>query len=113
MNKQEIPSTKNAPIDVWTSLNIAVYRQLGFWHDTKKVYQFIPASPTGYVVICPHGQKSGCKPLKGYVVNRPAALQLSWDTNRSVTFCIMTLKQAIAWQCSAHIPFQSITARLA
>lgn len=111
MNKQELPGTKNAPIDVWHTINIAVYRQLGFWHDVNRVYQFIPATECGYVIIAPRCEPVGCKPLKGYTVFRPCGLQLSWHQDRSVMFRQLSLKDAKIWETSAHILFQKIVAQ--
>ena len=111
MNKQEIPGTKNAPIDVWHTVNIAVYRQLGFWYDVTRVYQFIPATSCGYVIVSPQGQEIGCEPLKGYTVFRPCGLQLSWHQEKSVVFRQLSLEDARKWETIAHILFQKIVAQ--
>lgn len=86
MIKQKLPIAKLTPITVWVTSNVAIYRQLGFWHDTKKVYEFVPVNRLGYVIITETEKEIECKPLLGYSLYRPATLNLSWLADKTVNF---------------------------
>lgn len=86
MIKQKLPIASLTPITVWVTPNVKVYRQLGFWHDTKKSYQFIPTAWIGYMIVTETKKEIECKPLLGYSIYRPAALNLSWSMGSVVDF---------------------------
>lgn len=86
---------KLAPIDVYVTANVAVYRQFSLWQGLKRQYTFIPTRPIGYVIITEHGETTDYKPLKGYTLIRPAGLELSWDTDKLITFRTLLMADAL------------------
>lgn len=97
MIKHKLPIAKLTPITVWVTPNVAIYRQLCLWHDANKAYQFVPANWIGYVIITESETKIECKPLLGYILYRPAALSLSWLTDKTVAFRGISMTSAGEW----------------
>ena len=91
---------------LWVTPDIAIYRQLSFYHATKAVFQFVPTKSRGIVVVTKMGDGTDCKPLRGYIVSRPVSLTLSWAVERTVIFHKISLCDAQKWQkrtCCAFI----------
>jgi len=102
MNERKLDIRKLAPIDVYITSNITVWRQLGMWQDRKKRYTFVPTRPIGYIFITKHDEAIYCKPLKGYTLIRPAGLELVWDTDKLVTFHTLSMTDAMEWRIHAR-----------
>lgn len=79
----QIPSGR---ADLYVTKSLAMFRQLGYWHDTNKVYQFVPTNLVGYAILMQRGRLVGERPMKAWVVYRPCALSLSWAAEKVVYF---------------------------
>lgn len=101
----EVRAKDLVPIDVWVTTNVAIYRQLGMWHDRKKTYTFVPTGLEGFVIVTEHDSVMNCKPLQGYMLFRPCGLELQWLTDKVVMFRELTMSAALSW--ARHTPSAS------
>lgn len=85
------------PLDVWSTDNMAMFNQLGFWYDTDKVVQYVPTGCYGIVLITERGARYNTKPLMAWVVFRPLSIQLRHPALRDVQQVSMTLQDGIMW----------------
>lgn len=111
MSEKTTSKALGRPLDVWTTVGIATYRQYPDWAREEKAYQFISARPLGYVIITSQGEPVGVEPLAGYVVVRPAGLQLSWHSERSIKFHQLSFADAETWNDSVQLDFSIISAQ--
>lgn len=95
MSDQRLTLHRLAPIDVWVTANVHIFRQLGMWQDLKKEYVFVPARKRGFVVIAKPTSSDECKPVKIYELMRPAGLELSWHIDKTVNFRELPLSVAL------------------
>jgi len=86
MKKQELTKGIGHRLDLYVTGSVAIIRQLGFWYDTKKVYQLVPTQGQGFVIAMLSGKPLGEKPLYAWVVNRPVSLLLTWEAEKTVIF---------------------------
>ncbi len=93
---------------LWVTPDIAIYRQLSFYHGTKAIFQFVPTKRRGIVVVAKMGDGTDCKPLRGYIVSRPVSLTLSWAIERTVTFRKISLYDARKWQARTRRAFKDV-----
>lgn len=98
MNETRLDISKLAPIDVYVTPNVAVWRQLGMWQDREKRYTFVPTQSIGYVIVAESDRTIECEILKGYTLMRPAGLELAWDTDKPVTFRTLSMAEATEWE---------------
>jgi len=87
----QIPSGK---ADLYVTQSLAIFRQYGLWHDTNRVYQFVPTSLVGYVMLMKPGGLPGERPMKAWAVFRPCALSLSWSPEKTVHFLDLRISYA-------------------
>lgn len=96
------------PRTLWVTPDIAIYRQLSFYHATKAVYQLVPTKCRGIVIVTKMEDTTDCSPLQGYIVSRPVSLTLSWAIERTVTFRKISLYDARKWQARTRRAFKDV-----
>lgn len=102
MNEHRLDTKELAPIDVYVTANVAIWRQLGMWQGYEKRYTFVPTRPKGIIIITAHDKAIECKSLKGFTLIRPAGLELAWDTDKLVVFHTLSMIEAIEWELRAR-----------
>ena len=86
MIEQKLDNIKNGQANLYVTDSMAMFRQFGFWHDAKKVYQFVPCLQRGFVIVTRADVPLGDDPLYAWVVYRPTSLTVSWSLEKAVYF---------------------------
>jgi len=86
MIEQKLDNITSGQANLYVADSMAMFRQFGFWSDTKKVYQFVPCLQRGFVIVTRADVPLGVRPLYAWVVYRPTSLTLSWLSEKSVYF---------------------------
>ena len=102
MDERRLDIRELAPIDVYVTANVGIWRQLGMWQDRQKRYTFVPTRPKGFVIITDHNKAIECESLKGFTLIRPAGLELAWDIDKLVVFHTLSMIDAIEWESRAR-----------
>jgi hypothetical protein len=84
-------------IRIYTTSNIHICRQLGFWYDTKVLYQYTPSKGFGFVVITDSLAPSLSESLGAWAIFAPTGLWLSWESEKEVEQVSIPLERGIAW----------------
>jgi hypothetical protein len=97
MTKNRLKGKMPKGAKVWSTPNMAIYRQLGFWYDPKVCYQFVPCTAYGFVIVTERNVTPGNDPLEAWVCFRPMSISLAWEINRNVQLATLPMDSAIAW----------------
>lgn len=97
------------PRVLWVTPDIAIYRQLSFYHAPLTLFQFVPTKCRGLIIVTGMQDTTECTPLRGYIISRPVSLTLSWPVERVVTFHKISLYDARKWQARTRRAFKDIT----
>lgn len=84
-------------IRIYTTSNIHICRQLGFWYDTKLLYQYTPGNGFGFVVITDALAPSLSQSLGAWAIFPPVGLWLSWEIGKDVAQVGIPLERGIKW----------------
>ena len=95
MSKDNLRTITRCSVTLHVSMDVAIFRQCGFWYDTDKVYQFVPCHENGLVVATMSGRDPGSEVLRGWIMHRPKALELSWPVDQVVN--MVELQKEYAW----------------
>jgi len=98
-------------VDIWVTPDVIIVRQEGMFFDTEKTYLFAPSRLRGFVVVTSANEKVGCRPLYAYMLMRPAAITLSFVTDKTINFRKLGRRDAVVWQRNARTAFKVITKR--
>ena len=98
-------------IDVWVTPDVKIIRQEGMFFDAEKTFLFAPTRLRGFVVVTSANSRVGCRPLYAFTLFRPAAITLSFVTDRVVNFRKLDRMEAITWAKSARTAFKRINKR--
>lgn len=105
---RELKESEDLTATIWSSPDIAIWWQLGMWHDTKKKYLFAPAYSDGFVAVTKGDDAPGCVPLQGYRMFRPYSVSLAWPSYRSVKMKTVSRERMDAWYKKQREHFRSI-----
>lgn len=108
MNKHKIEMSDLLPIDVWVTTNVAVFHQEALFSTRNKLYQFVPTTPKGYVIITAANEKMYCRQLQGYALHRPASITISWLTDKTLNFRELRLIEGIIWHTNRQGQWKTV-----
>ena len=97
MSSENLGEVAKCSVTLHVCRNVAVFRQYGMWHDTSKVFQFVPSYEFGLVVATLKDKRAGSAVLRGWVMYRPKALELVWPTSQDVNMVDIELDTILAW----------------
>ncbi len=85
-------------VTVYHTPNFQVWTQGMLWHTINNRLQFIPATWYGLVCVVRDSVSVGKqRPKYGYLVYRPAALEITIPTDVAVTRCALSMEVMQAW----------------
>lgn len=96
------------PVDVWVTPNVAIYRQLTMWDAKTKEFHFVVATSVGAVIVTAHNSLMNCAVMRGFVLNRPAGLSLSWYCDKTINFRVLSISAAAKWQSLREEPWKAL-----
>lgn len=84
-------------IRIYSTSNVHVARQLGFWWETRQLYQYTSCSGFGFVVITDALAPSLSASLAAWAIFKPCGLWLSWGQDKDVVQVEIPLKRGVRW----------------
>lgn len=89
---------RNMAFTIWHTPDLHVLQQGRFWETVNIHIQFTPSNEFGLLCITPYpGCPGHSKPLQGYVIGRPRALELSIPSDVEVTCMELSQERMQEW----------------